>query len=992
MKNILLLVVLLFHIYPILLAQDYFYGPSGKIPLAISEEMIALKFTKETTKLSQKIILVQEPLLFSLEEFLTIPHPRLSLVALKRKVNTQDLEPLLETLRNKANILSAQPIYKYTDGTRQICTGKLFAKVKNQKNLKLLRKYMAEKHPAISFGIFASPLSFKLSLPVHKAHQALALSRILFETGWFEYVEPDFLKLIQPMHSEDPLAAVQWALNNDGENTRRYGGMAQSDMNVYSAWDRTTGSPAIKVAVLDEGIDLQHPDLAGNLLPGYDATGQGSSGGAAEGDAHGTACAGIIAAEGNNGIGIAGVAYGSKIVPIRIAYRAGSNWVTTNGWIAAAINWAWEQGQADILCNAWGGGSPSSLINETIDKALQFGRRGLGSPVVFAAGNRNGELNYPASYAPTIAVTAMSMCDERKSLTSCDEENWWGANYGVGVDVAAPGVKITTLDNTGTTGWSEEDYIMDFNGTSAACPNVAGVLALLLSFAPDLTAEEARFLLESSCDKVGDYTYSEFVPGQAAGAWSSELGYGRVNAGNALTAVSCEDCLSCLDGVMNGQETQIDCGGPACLPCPSCDDGIQNGDEEDVDCGGSECAPCTCYQSSITIDINFDHYPGETSWVIRTVEGVMVASDGPFPNIPGLANYTHGVDLPAGQYVFTINDSYGDGICCNYGDGSFSIQDANGNSILAGTEFTAALSASFCIRPTDNHCEDGIQNGDETEIDCGGTCGSCDDFSCVSEVINMTSFEENWGIWRGDLNVRRSFHDRGFANTGNWCVRLMTAPNGVGLYSSVLDLSMLAELSINFAFITADLAPMKDGFSFQISRDGGKTFTTAAKWQQGIDYENAKHSTESIQLSGPFSTATVLSFQVDGDSDRDKIYLDDIEVKGCQESDTTFTSINLQPQPESTVSQRLTNSTQFSSVSIYPNPNSGQLTIISNRSLAQFTHLQILNTQGKIVHKRNISVQQRKVPLELDKLPEGIYWMRLYNQKKITSTRFIIQR
>lgn len=993
MKNIkLFIILLLLQFSPTLLAQDYFYGPTGKIPLVSNPEMIAVKFIKGASNQSKRTALTHEPLLFSTKESLNIPHPNLSVLTLKRRVNQQNLKALLESLRSKKVVLSAQPVYQYRDGTRQICTGELFAKVKSTKNLKIFQRYLDEKHPTISYDILTSPLLFKLSLPPNRADQAMALSSILFETGWFEYVEPDFIKLIHPMHSEDPLAAAQWALNNDGENTRLYGGTAQSDMNVYSAWNRTTGSPNIKVAVLDEGVDLQHPDLAGNLLPGYDATGQGSLGGAAAGDAHGTACAGIIAAEGNNGIGIAGVAYHSKVIPIRIAYRAGSNWVTTNGWIAAAINWAWEQGQADILCNAWGGGSPSSLINEAIDKALQFGRRGLGSPVVFAAGNSNGELNYPASYAPTIAVTAMSMCDERKSLTSCDGENWWGANYGIGVDVAAPGVKITTLDNTGASGWSNEDYLMDFNGTSAACPHVAGVLALMLSVAPDLTGEEARFLLESSCDKVGNYFYSDFAPGQAAGAWSPELGYGRVNAGKALTALSCEDCLSCLDGVMNGQETQIDCGGPACLPCPSCDDGIQNGDEEDVDCGGSQCEACTCFESTITVNINFDHYPGETSWIIRTAEGVMVASDGPFPNTPGLANYTHSVDLAAGQYVFTINDSYGDGICCNYGDGSFSVQDANGNSILLGNEFTAALSAPFCVRPTNDQCEDGIQNGGETGIDCGGICEPCPDFSCHTEVIDTTSFEENWGIWKGDMNVRRSLRDQRFATTGNWCVRLEASPYGIGLYSPILDLTTLAEITINFAFITTDFAHIKDGFNFQISRDGGKTFTTVAKWQQDLDFENGKQQTETIQLIGPFSPTSVLSFQVDGATDSYKLYLDDIEVIGCQDSDTTSASTNLQAQFELTVNQSLTNSSLFSSVIVYPNPSSGRFTITTDRSLGQFKNMQILNTQGKIVYKRNISVQQRELFLELDKLPEGIYWLKLSNSQKITSTRFIIQR
>jgi subtilisin family serine protease len=93
------------------------------------------------------------------------------------------------------------------------------------------------------------------------------------------------------------------------------------------------------------------------------------------------------------------------------------------------------------------------------------------------------------------------MCNQRKSPTSCDAENFWGSNFGTGVDVSAPGVKIYTTDISGTAGYSTGNYTASFNGTSSATPNTAGVVALILSVNPGLTYAQARQILESSCEK-----------------------------------------------------------------------------------------------------------------------------------------------------------------------------------------------------------------------------------------------------------------------------------------------------------------------------------------------------------------------------------------------------------------------------------------------------------------------------------------------------------
>ena len=285
-----------------------------------------------------------------------------------------------------------------------------------------------------------------------------------------------------------------------------------------------------------------------NLLPGYDATGNNSEGGPniSNDDAHGTNSAGIAATSANNNIGVAGIAYNAKIIPVRVAYEnsypIGSpfrQWITQDSWLATGINYAYTTGQADILSDSWGGGSPSNTIDTAINSAVTVGRNGKGCVVLFAAGNNNSNsVNYPASNPNVIAVGASSNCDTRKSPTSCDGEYWWGSNYGTGLDIVAPGVKIYTTDLTGSHGFSSTDYNPTFNGTSSATPNAAGVAALILSLRPDYTGTQVRQILESTCDKIGGYTYQANVSGQPNGTWCSDVGYGRVNAYKAVFAAT----------------------------------------------------------------------------------------------------------------------------------------------------------------------------------------------------------------------------------------------------------------------------------------------------------------------------------------------------------------------------------------------------------------------------------------------------------------------
>lgn len=160
----------------------------------------------------------------------------------------------------------------------------------------------------------------------------------------------------------------------------------------------------------------------------------------------------------------------------------------------------------------------------------------------------------------------------------------------------------------------------------------------------------------------------------------------------------CAPCPTCNDGVQNGSETGVDCGGPDCSPCPTCNDGIQNGDESGVDCGGPDCAPCSgCNNgSNLTLTIKFDNYPQETTWNIVSAGGSTVASGGPYPRNRRNKTINISIPLALGDYTFNMFDSYGDGICCSYGNGFYTLSDNLGNTLASGGQFGSSESTPFC--------------------------------------------------------------------------------------------------------------------------------------------------------------------------------------------------------------------------------------------------------------------------------------------------------
>ncbi|MEL6924492.1 MAG: M12 family metallo-peptidase, partial [Bacteroidota bacterium] len=206
----------------------------------------------------------------------------------------------------------------------------------------------------------------------------------------------------------------------------------------------------------------------------------------------------------------------------------------------------------------------------------------------------------------------------------------------------------------------------------------------------------------------------------------------RVAAASCLgTSCSGGAGANCNDGVQNGDETGVDCGG-SCSPCATCNDGVQNGSETGVDCGGPDCGPCNTGDcTEVTVRIRLDNYGSETTWSIIDAGGNTLLSGGPYANNTNGNIVTATQCLPQGCYDFSINDSYGDGICCAYGNGSYELKDANGTVLASGGNFNSTETKNFCVGGDAPSCTDGVQNGNETGVDCGGPdcspCATCND-------------------------------------------------------------------------------------------------------------------------------------------------------------------------------------------------------------------------------------------------------------------------
>ncbi len=453
-------------------------------------------------------------------------------------------------LSDNPSIKFANPLFINESNQRFSYYNEIIVKLKDDTSLRELEKQLTNSAWAVCSEYDHGFNIHVLCDRSGEGKDGLELANELFESGLFHYAEPNFIAENPEQYiPNDPDISLQYSLENDGGIYNNDIGTSGADMNVLDAWDVTTGCSEIVIAIIDDGVNLNHPDLTANLIPGFDALGFGTGGAPQNGDTHGTACAGTAAAKGDNGIGVAGVAFDCSIMPI----RAFASEISTSSLVfATAIDWAWMN-DADVLSNSWTW-SASNAISDAIDRAVTQGRNGIGCVVLASSGNSNfsNVLAFPARDNNVIAVGASNMCDERKSAgidttgcfdvvvtnlqpditggVSCDNDRCWGSNYGDDLDIVAPGISVRTTFGSNTYGW--------FRGTSAACPNAAGVAALILSTNDQLPGIQAKNILLSTARKAGGYTYTIDLT-NPFGSWNNEMGHGVVDAYEAvLTALA----------------------------------------------------------------------------------------------------------------------------------------------------------------------------------------------------------------------------------------------------------------------------------------------------------------------------------------------------------------------------------------------------------------------------------------------------------------------
>ena len=310
-------------------------------------------------------------------------------------------------------------------------------------------------------------------VPAHAEERMVAA---LARNPHVQFAELDMLVSPGEFTPADPRYKDQWHLPK---------------MGGPSAWNSVSGD-GITIAILDTGVDPNHFDLANKLLPGYNAADGGSDWFDING--HGTAVAGVAGAIANNDAGVASVAWGAALLPIRVTNRSDGYAYFSD--IARGLTWAVDQGAR--VANISYGATPSS----TISSAARY-MKSKGGLVVVSAGNTGMDPGF-GDNPDLISVSATNSSDATTSWSS----------YGNFIDVAAPGASIVTTKMNNAIG--------SWNGTSFSSPATAGVVALIMSANPHLTPSEVESILKSSALDLG------------ATGWDNKFGHGRVDAAAAV--------------------------------------------------------------------------------------------------------------------------------------------------------------------------------------------------------------------------------------------------------------------------------------------------------------------------------------------------------------------------------------------------------------------------------------------------------------------------
>ncbi len=776
---------------------------------------------------------------------------------------------------------------------------------------------------AMKFGVKNISQKFgTYRIELEDVNQALVAANALQESGLFHFAQPDFYAPIERYQVSDPLFSQQFQMNNTGQTLDGVTGANDADCNALEAWGISLGSSSTTVAVIDDGLE-DHEDFnngsgQSRYTAGFSPANNGN-GDAVSGSAHGVSCAGSITAS-HNSIGVRGVAPLANMISVNIFVGGESTQDIADG-----ITWAKNQG-ADVLSNSWGYTSCTasfSNINNALADANANGRGGLGCVIVFASGNGYKScVDYPGNNSNVIAVGAFANTGIRSAYS----------NYGPTLDIMAPsnnvggpGAGVRTTDRMGSPGYSGTNYTSSFGGTSSACPVVAGVATLVLGFNPSLTSAEVKNILYSTAIDMGP------------SGFDNEYANGRVNALAALQAAGGGGGPTCTDGVQNGQETGVDCGGPDCPACPT-----------------------GCNDTEVTLSITLDNYPEETSWVITNSGGATVASGGTYGSSPDGSTITENICLADGCYTFTINDSYGDGICCSFGNGSYSL--TNGGTLLAsGGSFGSSEASNFCI---------------------GGSGGGGTPFV---EAYFFESGLDGWADGGGDCARVNS----SFSWEGSYSIRLRdNSGTASSMTSPTYDLAGLGSVEIKLYFYPNS---MENGEDFWVRYNDGSGWQTVATYASGSSFTNGSYYSATVTLDAAsfnFTNGARFRIQCDASANGDQVYVDEVTVTGSQAAGSGVGPMVTIEEIQTLQSFSNTYNLVEADMELSPNPAGD---IVSIRVADEINQVAIYSVQGQEIFRRSYEGIDQ-VTLDVNTLAEGIYMISVQTEEELITERLVIHR
>ena len=488
---------------------------------------------------------------------------------------------------------------------------------------------------------------------------------------------------------------------------------------------------------------------------------------------------------------------------------------------------------------------------------------------------------------------------------------------------------------------------------------------------------------------------------------------------------------------------------------PTCNDGIQNGNETGVDCGGS-CSACgSCI--SIVLEIRTDQYPSEISWNIKNPAGAIVASGGNYQASHTV--HTHPHCLPAGCYTLNLLDGYGDGILA---PGYYKVTQgttilvnneayelsktvdlcvgSNNNPQLALSTSTGSVGAaagvasvgvtsnvtwtassnatSWCtVTPANGSnngnlsvnysanatttsrsatitvagggitktyiltqagtaaptCNDGIQNGNETGVDCGGSCAPCSSGGPV--VMAGNYFETGWDGWiDGGSDCFR--YQGSFSPEGQYSIRIRDNSGSESTMTSpVYNLTPYSSVSIEFKFRAVG---MESGEDFWIRYFNGTTWSTVGTFISGSSFANNQLYTINITLTGQFPSNAQFSFQCDASENDDEVYIDAVIIKGNTGSNLIEEVITIKSENTIVLADERINDMILS-----PNPADNMVKI----KLSEIPKLiRIINMSGQLMH---IPVDIEQSIIDVSALKSGIYFIQAETDEEVFTQKLI---